>query len=57
MHQWEGAVKEEKFPDSRKPLCGQRLQVAEGGRFITMEENAATGVQRAMQRDSRTRVW
>ena len=31
LHQWEGAVKEERFPHTRKPLRGQRLRVAEGG--------------------------
>ena len=28
--QWEGAVKEERFPHTRKPLRGWRLRVAEG---------------------------
>ena len=40
-------MKEEKFPHTRKPLRGQRLQVAEGGSFGAREESAATGVQRA----------
>ena len=44
MHQWEGAVKEERFPHTRKPLCGQRLRVAEGGSFGATEESIATGV-------------
>ena len=30
LHQCEGAVKEERFPHTRKPLRGQRLRVAEG---------------------------
>ena len=30
LHQWEGAVKEESFPYTRKPLRGQRLRVVEG---------------------------
>ena len=53
----EGAVKEEKFPHTRKPLCRQRLQVAEGGSFRAMEESTATGVQRAKRRDSCTEDW
>ena len=47
-------MKEERFPHTRKPLCGQRLQVAEGGSFGATEESAATGVRRAERRDSRT---
>ena len=47
-------MKEEMFPHTRKPLRGRRLQVAEGGSLGAMEESAATGVQRAKQRDSRT---
>ena len=47
-------MKEERFPHTRKPLRGQRLRVAEGGSFGAMEENAATGVQRAKRRDSHT---
>ena len=46
-------MKEEKFPHTRKPLCGRRLQVAEGGSFRATEESTATGVQRAKWRDSR----
>ena len=42
LHQWEGAMKEERFPHTRKPLCGQRLRVAEGGSFRAMEESGAT---------------
>ena len=30
LRQWEGAVKEERFPHTRKPLHGRRLRVAEG---------------------------
>ena len=47
-------MKEERFPHTRKPLHGQRLRVAEQGSFGAMEEGAATGVQRADRRDSRT---
>ena len=47
LHQCEGAVKEERFPHTRKPLRGQRLWVAEGGSFRATEESAAAGVQRA----------
>ena len=47
-------MKEERFPRTRKPLHGQRLQVAEGESFGAAEESAATGVRRAKQRDSRT---
>ena len=47
-------MKEERFPHTRKPLRGRRLQVVEGGRFKATEESAATGVRRAKQRDSRT---
>ena len=54
LHQWEGAVKGERFPNTRKPLRGRRLWVEEGGSFGATEESAATGVQRAKQRDSRT---
>ena len=54
LHQWEGAMKEERFPHTRKPLCGQRLRVAEGGSFGATEESAATEVRRAKRRDSRT---
>ena len=54
MHQWEGAVKEERFPHNRKPLRGRRLRVAEGGSFGATEESAATGVRKVKRRDSRT---
>ena len=47
-------MKEERFPHTRKPLCGRRLWVAEGGSFGATEESAATGVRRAKRRDSRT---
>ena len=47
-------MKEEKFPDTRKPLRGRRLLVVEGGSFGATEESAATGVRRAKRRDSRT---
>ena len=54
MYQWEGSVKEERFPHTRKPLCRRRLQVVEGRSFVAMEESAATGVWRAKKRDYRT---
>ena len=54
LHQWKGAIKEESFPHTRKPLSGRRLQVAEWGSFGATEESAAIGVQRAKRRDSRT---
>ena len=47
-------MKEERFPRTRKPLRGQRLQVAEGGSFGATEESGATEVRRAKPRDSRT---
>ena len=47
-------MKEERFPRTRKDLCGQRLRVAEGGSFGATEESAATGGWRAKRRDSRT---
>ena len=52
QHQ-EVAVKEEKFPHTRKPLRGGRQGVG-GGSFGSTEESAATGVQRAKRRDSGT---
>ena len=47
-------MKEERFPHTRKPLCGQRLRVTEGGSFGAMGESTATGVRRAKWRDSHT---
>ena len=50
-------MKEENFPHSRKPLHWprqRRVGWGRGGSFGTTEESAATGVQRAKQRDSRT---
>ena len=47
-------MKEERFLRTRKPLHGQRLRVAEGGRFGATEESTATDVRRAKRRDSRT---
>ena len=47
-------MKEERFPHTRKPLCGRTLRVVEGGSFRATEESAATGVRRAKRRDSRT---
>ena len=49
----EGAVKEEKFPHTRKPLHWRR-RGGRGGSFRATKESAATGVQRAKQRDSCT---
>ena len=46
-------MKEEKFPHSRKPLHWQRREW-QGQSFRATEESAATGVQRAKQRESRT---
>ena len=54
LHLGEGAVKEEKFPHTRKPLHWQRRGGGQGGSFGAMEESAATGVQRAKRRDFRT---
>ena len=45
MHQWEGAVKEERFPHTSKALRGQKLQVTEGGSFGATEESTTTGVR------------
>ena len=50
-------MKEETFPHTRKPFHGQRLLVVERGSFGATEESAATGVQRAKRRDSRTEEW
>ena len=36
-------MKEERFPHTRKPLRGRRLQVAEGGSFGATEESTAQG--------------
>ena len=47
-------MKEERFPHTRKALHGRRLWVVEAGSFRATEESAATGVQRAKRRDSRT---
>ena len=47
-------MKEEKFPHTRKPLHWQRRGWPVGGSFGATEESAATGVQRAKQRDSHT---
>ena len=48
-------MKEEKFPHTRKPRHWRRWQVGGGVSFRAMEESAATGVQRARRRDSRTK--
>ena len=45
-----GAVKEEKFPHTRKPLCWWRLWVAEAGSFGATEESAATGAEGKVER-------
>ena len=50
---WDGAVKEEKFPHTRKPLHWRRWGWRRGS-FGAMEESSATGVQRAKQRYSPT---
>ena len=51
-------MKEEKFPHTRKPLHWQRQGVGQGGgSFGASEESAATGVQRAKQRDPHTENW
>ena len=47
-------MKQERFPHTRKPLRGQRLQEAEGGSFRAAEESTATGMRSAKRRDSRT---
>ena len=47
-------MKEEKVPHTRKPLHWRRWGGGRGGSFGAMEESAATGVQRANWRDSRT---
>ena len=47
-------MKEERFPHTRKPLRGQRLQVVEGGSFRATEESAATGMRRAQWIDFHT---
>ena len=53
LHLWEGAVKEERFPHTRKTLHWRRWGVGgRGGNFRAAEESAATGVQRAKWRDS-----
>ena len=46
-------MKEEKLPHARKPLHRQR-RGGGGESFRATEESAATGVQRAKRRDSRT---
>ena len=40
-------MKDERFPHTRKPLSGRRLQVAEGRSFAATEKSVATGVWRA----------
>ena len=50
----EGAVKEEKFPHTRKPLHWWRWGVGRGGIFRATKESTAKGAQRAKQRDSHT---
>ena len=47
-------MKEERFPHTRKPLCGQRLRVAEWGIFGATEESEEMGEGRAKRRDSHT---
>ena len=48
-----GSCEEEKFPHTRRPLHWKRWRVL-GRSFGATEESAATGVQRAKWRDSRT---
>ena len=55
MHLREGAVKEERFPHTRKPLHWWRWGVGWWGSFRATEESAATGVRRAQRGDSRTK--
>ena len=43
-------MKEERFPHTRKPLCGRRLRVAEGGSFGATEESAAMGAGGKVER-------
>ena len=50
-------MEEERFPHTRKPLHERRLWAGERRSFGAMEEKAATGVQRAKQRDSCTEDW
>ena len=50
-------MKEERFPQTRKPLHAQRLRVAEVGSFGATEESTATGVRRAKRRGSHTEDW
>ena len=45
-------MKEEEFPDTRKPLHWWRQGVGGGGSIGATEESTETGVQRAKQRDS-----
>ena len=47
-------MKEEKFAHTRKPVHWRRRGVGVEGSFGATEESAATGVQRAKWRDSRT---
>ena len=54
LHLWEGAVKEERFPHTRKPLHWWRQGLGWGGKLQSHGESATTGVQRAKQRDSCT---
>ena len=47
-------MKEERFLHTRKPLRGRGWRVGGGGSFGATEDSTATGVRRAMWRDSRT---
>ena len=49
-HQWEGAVKEERFPHIRKDLRGRRLRVAEGGLRSHGGERSHRGVEGKAER-------
>ena len=54
LHLWDGAVKEERFPHTKKTLHWWRWEGKWGGTFGAMEERAAIRVQMAKWRDSCT---
>ena len=51
MHLWEGAVKEEKFLHTRKPLHWCKWGLG-GGKLLSHGGECSNRVQRAKQRDS-----
>ena len=53
MHLWEGAVKEEKFLHTRKPLHWCKWGLG-GGKLLSHGGECSNRVQRAKWRDSRT---